>query len=1316
MRKMKMFAMAVIGMGMLCTGYGNALALAETDYTKVAENFLAYVDSGKTVSSVQPVRKDGKLVGYAMDLDGGGYVLVPATKTLPPVKAYSLNGSFSSLPKWYQDFLTGELDALQKIPAGKSRQTENKNVAKWDFLLSYDDKRASHRYRPDTFLLKTKWDQGYPYNKKLPKIGDEHVAAGCVQVAQAQVMNYHRHPETARGVATHTWNNQEFKAVLYKNYNWDIMPDVLNRSTPEYVQDELALLIHDLTITNEADYGNDGSAWTHTDAMTENFGYAMGIERMSNEDEALFFETLKKEIDNNRPVLLSLPGHATVADGYASDPTGRKIHVNMGWGGHYDDFYYLNDTVVAGSHIYEPDLDMIYNIRPCSSWEKNCHADIVKPEATDKVEGSVITGRFNSPDDVDQYEVYLKGFTKISGSTDGYPYLAFKVTIYDPATHENLDSFYYSHEGIHLVAGKYLIETAFGDEDMDYAISISTESLTSGEISATDRPPVINNEFKDRVIAEPYKIRIDAADEDGDEMSLRATSSNSHVAVTINDDILTIIPLSDGYSNIEVEARSKDKTTTEAFTVLASRHKTFFGREIVITGTFDSQEDVDRHKVVLDGSCSVEGYRGYSNQAFFTSVLNLNQNDVTGMNDEAFQFVFQRDLYLIEVSLWGYTYTPGDHDSYTLFVSCPYADTELSGVEDLLADHPPSIENDFEDMILGSPRTVTVEASDPDGDEVSVSAVSSNSDIAAVRMDGNLLTITPHAGEGQSEITVTASAYGKETAKSFVVAAAKEDVFFGKAFTIDGRFDSQDDLDNYKVVLEGVCTIQGDNGYSNQAFYTSVSDLDENYLANMNDIWINRTFAEDIYVLGSSLRQSPWGRYYFYQPGSDLYELSVGCPDADTDISVVLDMLDDAPPVINNDFDDLELAHSAAHEIVIHATDEDGDRVFLNVDSSNEHVVVGLEENVLTITSLMTEGSAEITVTASAKEQVTSKAFMVRIYDNPPVIRNAFDDLVIGREPYSMSVDTTDEDGDEVFVRAVSSDGGISVSVRGNTLTLTPLVTEGGSDITVTASSNNKAVEGTFTVAVYDNPPVIRTELKDMIIGKPCTIPIDVADEDGDQIVIRVASSDSLIGIALDDNVLMLTPHASGVYSEIGVEVSSTDKKVVRSFIVVAVEEQIFFGRHFTMDGTLNNPDEFEEHPVFLDGHCTVRDDRHELNLSVSDLSESPLAMGEPIDHEFDKGEYVIGVSSGEGFDFPHTYTLTVDCPDADTNMASISRSLGVEISPEMMRLDDAIAALQILTGVLPGTDTYTLVDINEDGQIGMAEIIYILQRVSGIR
>ncbi len=258
-----------------------------------------------------------------------------------------------------------------------------------------------------------------------------------------------------------------------------------------------------------------------------------------------------------------------------------------------------------------------------------------------------------------------------------------------------------------------------------------------------------------------------------------------------------------------------------------------------------------------------------------------------------------------------------------MFVSCPYADTELSAVEDLLADHPPTIDNDFEDMIVGNSRTLSVETFDLDEDEVSVSAISSNSDIVAVRMDGNLLTITPHASEGQSEVTVKASAYDKEAAKSFVVAAAKEDVFFGKAFTIDGRFDGQGDLDKYKVVLEGSCTIQGDNGYSYQRFYTSVSDMDGNYLAGMNNSWIERAFTEDLYMLAASLEQTPGGYYHYsYEPESASYELSVSCPDADTDISVVLDMLDDAPPVINNDFDDLELTHSAVHNILIDATDE----------------------------------------------------------------------------------------------------------------------------------------------------------------------------------------------------------------------------------------------------------------------------------------------------------------------------------------------------------------------------------------------------------
>jgi len=88
-----------------------------------------------------------------------------------------------------------------------------------------------------------------------------------------------------------------------------------------------------------------------------------------------------------RPVLLEFSDHSTVADGYSSDATGRKIHVNMGWGGHYDDYYYLDQPVNAGGYIFAPSLDMTYRIMPCTG--SDCPLDA---EAGDSASNALISG------------------------------------------------------------------------------------------------------------------------------------------------------------------------------------------------------------------------------------------------------------------------------------------------------------------------------------------------------------------------------------------------------------------------------------------------------------------------------------------------------------------------------------------------------------------------------------------------------------------------------------------------------------------------------------------------------------------------------------------------------------------------------------------------------------------------------------------------------------------------------------------------------------------------------------------------------------
>jgi hypothetical protein len=63
-----------------------------------------------------------------------------------------------------------------------------------------------------------------------------------------------------------------------------------------------------------------------------------------------------------------------VVDGYGSDPIGRKFHINMGWGGLDDNYYFLDEAVETSSYTFEPSLDITYNIKPCSG------LDCVYPE------------------------------------------------------------------------------------------------------------------------------------------------------------------------------------------------------------------------------------------------------------------------------------------------------------------------------------------------------------------------------------------------------------------------------------------------------------------------------------------------------------------------------------------------------------------------------------------------------------------------------------------------------------------------------------------------------------------------------------------------------------------------------------------------------------------------------------------------------------------------------------------------------------------------------------------------------------------------
>ncbi|MFH2093239.1 MAG: C10 family peptidase [Pseudomonadota bacterium] len=606
--KFKICVLGLIFYGL--TGiYAMALALtSETQATLVADNFLKFLGSSKTIVVSHALNhnrldssKPAVLAGWVMDLSGGGYILISSSQAFSPIKAYSLTRQYAALPFAYRQFIEKEMELHARLEidtVSGRRTTQAMSISKaaskaWDFLLNMDATgRTIQSYTPGTSLLTTTWNQGYPYNKFLPQIDGQAVVAGCVNIAAAQVMKYHQYPDQGRGSTSYLWNGQTLSTILYHPYYWQNIPDAPGMATADYLQDETAILIRDLSIVNQTSFGLDNSsAYFHTDAFTRFFGYSNTISQMANDNVDTFFTTLKSQIDAQLPVLLSLPGHMVVVDGYSADATGRNFHLNMGWGGVDNNFYYLdvyNVTEIA-KWAFAPDLDMIYNIKPCTG------PDCVDPEPV-----------------------------------------------------------------------------------------------------IQDVPPVFNTQFKDVIMSKDQidgvKLRIDARDENGDDVTLDVVLSNPDtISASLDKNILTIIPLA-GSNNtaaaIRLTAKANGTSVTKEFKVLVSDQALTYGTQQTVSGRFESQDGVYSHQVILGGPCTISGDRGYSNQAFYMGA-GASQNGVPpAISSTAITQTFDFGVYIISASLTSgntsYSYKPGSYDEYVIRINAPQATADIEQIAGVL--------------------------------------------------------------------------------------------------------------------------------------------------------------------------------------------------------------------------------------------------------------------------------------------------------------------------------------------------------------------------------------------------------------------------------------------------------------------------------------------------------------------------------------------------------------------------------------------------------------------------------------------------------
>lgn len=272
-----------------------------------------------------------------------GFVIVSGDERTIPILGYVEGDEFDEekMPDNMRAWLNGYAQQIKSLQNGK---------------LSAKPWKAPARQAIAT-MIKTKWNQGTSdgkggaYNLQCPKIGDDYCLTGCVATAMAQVMYYHRWPQTfSAEIPAYTPNTTigELGALSACQFDWENMVDKYGGEETDQQQNAVATLMRYCGQSVWMNYGTGGSGATcdyMPKALRSYFGYDINSRSLMRSDYTAetWDELIYNELKQGRPVIYSGSatggGHAFICDGY----DGRGFyHVNWGWGGYLDGFFRLS--------------------------------------------------------------------------------------------------------------------------------------------------------------------------------------------------------------------------------------------------------------------------------------------------------------------------------------------------------------------------------------------------------------------------------------------------------------------------------------------------------------------------------------------------------------------------------------------------------------------------------------------------------------------------------------------------------------------------------------------------------------------------------------------------------------------------------------------------------------------------------------------------------------------------------------------------------------------------------------------------------------
>ncbi|MBL7052521.1 MAG: C10 family peptidase [Candidatus Marinimicrobia bacterium] len=302
------------------------------------------------LEEISAEKNNGTILFFIVNFDPDGFVIVAGDNRVIPVLGYDLRQDFDSANKPTQmDAMLQSFKEQIQHAIDRDIQPDVKIRSAWEHYLSSDfsPKRDFREVEP---FITANWGQGTPWNANCPEDPagpGGHALVGCVAVAMAQAIYYWEHP--SQGVGSHGYYSPYGSLTVNFGQTEYHFENMLNSTaTPE----SQTLLYHCGVAVN-MNYGPDGSGAyvgghsnSAIDALKNYFSYNSDAQFIYKSSYPLdtWNAMVRSEIDAGRPLVYrgygSEGGHAFNIDGYQSDD---YFHVNWGWSGYDNGYFYLND-------------------------------------------------------------------------------------------------------------------------------------------------------------------------------------------------------------------------------------------------------------------------------------------------------------------------------------------------------------------------------------------------------------------------------------------------------------------------------------------------------------------------------------------------------------------------------------------------------------------------------------------------------------------------------------------------------------------------------------------------------------------------------------------------------------------------------------------------------------------------------------------------------------------------------------------------------------------------------------------------------------